>query len=378
MTRPKIDRPIRLTYLITDLEIGGVPLHLYRLVTRLPRQEAQTRVISLADEGPVGRKLREAGIPVHACGASSATDFRALMRLWRWLRADPPDILHSLLFHANMAARLVGPLAGLPACRIVGEIQTVEIERRWHLVLDNLTCRWSRCEVGNSSSVVDHLHRVAHVPHSRLAFIRGGVDVKAIASAKPVDRSILGCQPDEKIIIWTGRLDPVKGFKQMLACIAEVTKNRRIRFLLVGQGSYQTAIKVMIRDHRLEERVLLLGQREDIPSLLQAADLFLFGSRTEGLPNALLEAMAAGLPIVATDVPGCRDLIQNERTGLLVPLDSPLSMADAVCRLLIDPLKARQLGRNAQQWVMENADIDHVGQPWLALYRTLLSSSLLD
>ncbi len=377
MTRPTHDRPIRLTYLITDLEIGGVPLHLYRMVTHLPRHELQARVISLADEGPVGRKLRQAGVPVHACGATSATDFRALLRLWRLLRANPPDVLHSLLFHANMAARIVGPLAGIPCHRIVGEIQTVEIERPWHLVLDNLTCRWSRCEVGNSSSVVDHLNHVAHVPRSRLVLIRGGVDVEAFASAKPVDRGILGCQPDEKVIIWTGRLDPVKGFEQMLASVAKVTEFRRVRFLVVGQGDYRMAIEELIKQHHLEDRVLLLGQRDDVPQLLQIADLFLFGSRTEGSPNALLEAMAAGLPIVATNVPGCRDLVKHEQTGLLVPLDSPQSMAEAVCRLLDDPLMSRQLGRNAQQWAMQNANIDHMSQPWLALYRTLLSPSPL-
>ncbi|NLX13464.1 MAG: glycosyltransferase [Phycisphaerales bacterium] len=371
MTRTGLDRPIYLTYLITDLEIGGVPLHLYRLITCLPRKEVRARVISLADEGPVGHKLREAGIPVHACGARSVTDFDALLRLWRLLRAYPPDILHSLLFHANMAARVIGFLAGVPTSRIISEIQTVEIERRWHLIADTLTCRWSRCEVGNSPSVVEHLHRVAHLPRSRLVVIRGGVEVESFASAIPADRALLGCQSDEKVIIWTGRLDPVKGFEQMLAAFAEVSKSRHVRFLLVGEGSYRAAIAELIRHHRLTGRAQLLGQREDVPRLLKSADLFLFGSRTEGLPNALLEAMAAGLPIVATDVSGCRDLIQHDQTGLLVPAGSSRAMAAAVGRLLDDPLMARRLGQNARQWTMQNAAIDAIGNAWLTLYRTL-------
>ncbi len=373
MTRPKIDRPIRLTYLITDLEIGGVPLHLYRLVTRLPRREVRTRVISLADEGPVGRKLREAGIAVHACGATSITDFHVLISLWRLLRADPPDILHSLLFHANMAARLIGPLAGIPTRRIVCEIQTVEIERRWHLVMDNMTCRLSRYEIGNSPSVIDHLHRVAHVPYSRLGLIQGGVEVEVFSSAIPADLTGLGCQKEDKIIIWTGRLDPVKGFEQMLAAFAEVSKTRHVRFLLVGSGEYRSAIEELIRSYGLTGRVLLLGQRDDVARLLRASHLFLFGSRTEGFPNALLEAMAAGLPIVANDVPGCRDLIRHEQTGLLVPVGSSSFMAVAVCRLLDTPSLALQLGRNAQEWVRQNVNIDKIGHRWMALYRTILS-----
>ena len=161
-------QPIRLDYLITDLQTGGVPLHLFRLASRLPSERFRVRVISLADVGPVGKKLRAANVPVEACGARSVLDARALFRLFQLLKADPPDILHALLFHANTAARIIGPLAGVNIRHIVTEIQTAETERRWHLIVDNLTCRLCRCEIGNSPSVVEHLHRVGHLPYSRL------------------------------------------------------------------------------------------------------------------------------------------------------------------------------------------------------------------
>src|SRR4051812_31049483 len=92
--------PLRITFLITDLKVGGVPLHLYRLITRLPPEQVRVRVVSLADEGPVGVMLRRAGIPVLGCGARSAADLRALWNLWKILASDPPDLLHAMLFHA--------------------------------------------------------------------------------------------------------------------------------------------------------------------------------------------------------------------------------------------------------------------------------------
>jgi len=371
MTSGDAGRRIRLTYLITDLKVGGVPLHVRRLATRLPAERFRLKVISLADEGPVGAMLQQEGIPVFACGARSSTDLAAVWRLWRLLRSDPPDVLHTFLFHANVAARIVGPLAGLPTSRIICEIQTVERERRWHLAADNLTCRLCRCEVGNSPSVVEHLRRKAHVPVSRLYCARGAVDVDLIASARPASRADLGLPADEPVVIWTGRLDPVKGFEEMLGAFRLVCAQRRARLLLVGEGAHRPAVEKLIRDKYLSPRVQLLGERSDIPMLLRAADLFLFCSRTEGLPNALLEAMAAGLPIVATGVPGCRDLIVDGETGLLVRAGSAEAIAQGVGTLLDDPGRGLALGKRAKAWVRTRFDVRHLADRWASFYESV-------
>jgi len=363
---------IRLTYLITDLKVGGVPLHLYRLATRLARERVQVRVISLADEGPVGAQLRRAGVGVQACGARSPLDVRALGRLWQLLRSQPPDLLHALLFHANIAARLVGPLAGVPVRRILCEIQTVERERRWHLPVDNLSCRLCRCEIGNSPSVVEHLHRQGHVPLSRLRCEWGAVEAEGIAAAPPASRAAIGVRDGHALILWTGRLDPVKGFEEMLAGFARACKGKPVVLALAGEGPYRGAIEKLVRQHRLDEQVLMLGQRSDVPSLLRSADLFLFCSRTEGLPNAVLEAMAAGVPVVATDVPGNRDLIHPGVTGWLARAGDPGSIAQGIQTILCNRTLGSQLGRAGQAWVTGRLDISGLADRWLAFYRAVL------
>jgi len=365
-------RPIRLTYLITDLEVGGVPLHLYRLATRLPKERFCVHVISLAQEGPVGEMLRKIGIPVDACGARHAGDVASLGRLWRMLVKNPPDILHAFLFHANTAARIVGPMAGVPTGRIICEIQTVEQERRWHLVVDNITCRLSRWEVGNSRSVVAHLHRRAHVPKSRLRCEPGAVDVEAIASAVPASRADLGVSPDEPLVIWAGRLDPVKGFEEMIAGFSQACRKRPAQLILVGDGPYRPMIEKLVSESGMASRILLLGQRDDVASLLKVADLFLFSSRTEGMPNAVLEAMAAGLPILATDVPGCRDLIVHGQTGILVPPRSADAIAHGIDLLLNDPDWGRALGPKAFAWAKKHVDVRQLAQRWTGIYESLI------
>jgi starch synthase (maltosyl-transferring) len=372
----RLARPIRLTFLITDLQVGGVPLHLYRLATGLDPDCVRARVISLANEGPVGLRLRQGGIPVLACGARSVRDLPALWRLRQLLRADPPDVLHAMLFHANLAARLIGPLSGVPIHRIICEIQTVEIERRWHLILDNLTCRLCALEVGNSPSVIQHLHAWAHLPMSRLRCEWGSVEEARIQAAVPVPRAALGVDSNELLILWVGRFDPIKGFEEMLAGVALASQRLPLRLVLAGEGDYRPQIERLIREYALEDRVLLLGARSDVASLLRSADLFLLPSRTEGLPNALLEAMAAGLPILATDVPGCRDLIRHGETGWLVRPRSANCIARGIEALAQDREMADAMGQRARAWVLAHATPDRWIGNWVRLYQQIATDQL--
>src|SRR5207237_2439509 len=121
-------------------------------------------------------------------------------------------------------------------------------------------------------------------------------------------------------------------------------------------------------EHAASDRTVLLGQRQDVPNLLRSADLFMCWSMSEGLPNAVLEAMAAGLPIVTTDVPGCRDLIRHEQTGLLVPYGDIAATADAIERLLDDRKLAHRLGAAAQAWVTRNATVSELPPRWISFY----------
>ena len=133
--------PIRVLMLITDLKTGGVPLHVYRLATSLDRDEFDVRVACLSPPGDVAAMLNDAGIRTFGCGARAQWDARALWRLARFVRGERPELIHAFLFHANTAACLIGPLVGVSSRRIITEIQTVEIDRRWHLAVGSLTSR---------------------------------------------------------------------------------------------------------------------------------------------------------------------------------------------------------------------------------------------
>ncbi len=341
-------------YVITDLDLGGVPLHLHRLAGAVRPYGFKASVVSLAPPGPVGHRLRADGVEVLSCDARGAWDFRVIRRLARIIRTCRPDIIHSMLFHANVASRWAAWMAGFPGDHVLCEIQTVEVERTWHLRLDRWTCGKCRYIIGNSPSVIEHLENVARIPRDRLRLIRGGIDRGPLRDATPIDLVELGLPGETAIVLWVGRFDPVKGLNLLVDSFREVVDRRDAHLLLAGGpvgGPLFNSIRKRIGRLSLAERVHLLGPRDDVPRLLKTADVFVLPSRTEGLPNALLEAMAAGCPIVATDVPGCRDLIEHEQAGLLVPYADTGALAGAVLRLLTDPTLAQRLGRNASALV---------------------------
>ena len=359
---------IDILYVITDLKLGGVPLHLHRLARAMRARGLRAAVVSLTVPGPVGRMLEADGVTVYACEGRGGWDFRIIARLARIIQATQPGLIHSLLFHANLAARWASAKVEYPSSRVLCEIQTVEVERRWHLWVDRVTYDSCRFTIGNSPSVIEHLATHAKIPLDRLRLVRGGIDPAPIQIANPIQRTSLGLPNEAAMVLWVGRLDPVKGLSRLIESFGRIAADSKAHLCLAGGGPIREQLELQVRKLKFAHCVHFLGPRADVAALLKAADVFVFPSRTEGLPNALLEAMAAACPIVTTDVPGCRDLIQNDRTGLIVPYDDTQSLAAAMRRLLRDRALAARLGAEAAEVVGIEWNIRETYQTYAGLY----------
>jgi starch synthase (maltosyl-transferring) len=214
------------------------------------------------------------------------------------------------------------------------------------------------------------------LPVSKICVIPNGIDAAKVAEAAPADLTQFGIPAGSRTLLFVGRLDPQKGPFVLMAAVRELcSRHAGLQVLLVGDGPLRDTLHAWVAKENLASRIHFAGRRNDVPSLLRAANLFVLPSLWEGLPNVVLEAMAAGTPIVASRVEGISDLLVDDRTGLIVPPNSAGDLAEAIDRLLADPEHARQMGHSAQHFVRERFTWDHVITQYEQLYTALLNSA---
>jgi starch synthase (maltosyl-transferring) len=289
-------------------------------------------------------------VPVDCLGVDPARPARAVARLAAALRAERPALVQSFLFHANVASRLAAALAGRPRPWVVGGLRVAERRKRWHLWLDRLTAGLAAGSVCVSEGVRRFSRDVGGWPDDRLTVIPNAVDVAPFERAEAVARESLGVPPGSFLILYVGRLDQQKGLPDLLDALSGVTAARPdVHLALAGDGPERVWLA-----HRLAADPVLaapthpLGPRDDVAGLLKAADLLVLSSLWEGMPNAVLEAMAAGRAAVATAVEGTEDLVIPGQTGWLVPPSAPEDLARALLDAASDPTRLRRFGEAAR------------------------------
>jgi len=363
--------PVGVLYLITELETGGAQTALADLALHLDRRRFQPQAACLYGAGATARRLQASAVPVTNLDMRHKLDGRVLPRLWRLLRHERPVILHAHLFHANLLARLVGQLAGVPI--IITTEHTMGMESRFRYVVNRLTASLVHQIVVVSPAVRDFMVHQVGLPASKVAFIPNGVDVARFAEAHPIDRAAWGLPETAPLIGAVMRLDPVKGGENLVRAVAALPHSRQpAHVVVIGAGPCHTAWAALAQDLGVAERIHWVGYQTDVPAWLAACDVFVQPSDWEGMPVAVLEAMAAGRPVVATAVGGTPNVVVEGVTGLLVPPRDPAALARAVQTLLDNPAQARALGAAGRQRVEQHFSLAAVVAQTEALYDSLL------
>jgi starch synthase (maltosyl-transferring) len=357
---------------ITELDPGGAEKALVTLATGLNRAQWQPSVIALGPEGPLATPLREQGIATQCLDVRPHRPVRALASLVRALRRDQPAIVQSFLFHANIASRLAAPLAGRPW--VIGGLRVAEHASRWHLGLERRTQTLSLGSVCVSEGVRRHAIESGHLDPERLVVIPNGIDVQRIDQSQPANRESLGLPADGHVALFVGRFVPQKGLDVLLDAAREVSARiASWRLVLVGDGADREACLTRIQaDPLLRERVTWLGRRGDIPSLLKGADLLVLPSLWEGMPNVVLEAMAARRAVVATSVEGSVELVEPGRTGWLVPPGDSASLAEALIQAASDPDRLGSYGHAGRDRVERDFTTQAMVTAYDRLWRAIL------
>lgn len=367
-------KPVPIAFAITELDPGGAERALVQIVTRLDRAEWEPHVLCLTGEGELVETLRERGILVTCLHGKRWRPFQLISRLTNTLRDIRPAILQSFLFHANLAGRWAAKKANVPI--VISGIRVAERRSRLRLKLDRRTEHLVDRHVCVSRDVAEFSATKGRLSREKIVVIPNGVDFGRFANAEPADLSEFGIPKDHKTILNVGRLDKQKGVMTVLNAFAELTSTRDdLHLLFVGDGPLRRRAERFVRRNALASRVHFAGYRNDVPRLMRAADCLVLASLWEGMPNVVLEAMAAGLPVVSTDVEGVRELIEDGRTGRIVSPQAPIELRRALEAVLSAGDAAAEMGRAAQNVVQQLFTWESVAAKYTALYRERLADN---
>lgn len=363
-----------IVHLITGLEVGGAERMLEKTLPRLPRWEHV--VCSILPTGPIAEHLRAAGIRVESLNAQSAASPRALTNLIRFLRDLRPDLLQTYLVHADVLGVLASRPAGVR--RVVVSIRSKLNEAKFWPILTFYTVASPLVErfLCNSPASAVWFRRLG-LPLRKIVVIPNGVEIPTLR--KPDDRRgerrRLGLPADGPLVVSVGKLRSEKGHRYLLKAVASLIPSfSTLTVGLVGKGPLEAELRQHAVRLGIDGHVRFLGNRDDIWSILLAADAFVLPSMYEGMSNALLEAMAAGVPIVATDLPENRVLI-GPNDAYLVPPRDPAAIASALRDVFINANPAAARVARARQRVVENFSISKAVTLLDEFYGRLLDAS---
>ncbi len=332
-------RPVRLVFLLQDLKLGGTQRQTLELVRRLDPARFKAEVWVMASGEDLIPLAQEWGVPVARLSRQARVGLPALVNLWRRLHRRPPDLLMLLTVVPNIWGRILGRLVRVPV--IVGNCRGGGAPGRQHErwlwpLMDHLLC--------NSAGLRTELIRGHGIPPAKITTILNGVDTEFFCPAPA------GSQSDSQVILSVARLVSDKDHDTLVAAFSQVCATfPKAELWLVGDGPRREAIQAKVRQSLAPDRVRLWPGQPDIRPFLHQASLFVLSSHYEALPNVVLEAMAAGLPVVATRVGGLPEAVVPGRTGWLVPPADAPALAAALGQLLENPEARQAMGRAGRE-----------------------------
>jgi glycosyltransferase involved in cell wall biosynthesis len=362
---------IKVILLIPTLDHSGAEKQFALLSSRLPRDEFQVHAVALTRGGPYESMIRQAGVPLTVLNKRLKFDPVALWRLKRLIDAERPQVLHSWIFAANSYGRMVAGRRPWP--RVVVSERCVDTWKSpWQLWLDRRQIGRTTRLVGNSQSVA-HFYRTLGVPTEKVVVIPNGVE---LPDQSTTDRDAALASFDipagSRVMGFAGRLAPQKRVHDLVWAMQLLKQlTDRVYLMLIGDGPERGRLLDLARHMSCDHLVRFAGHRDDADRLIGMLDVFWLASDFEGMSNSVMEAMAAGVPVVASDIPANRELVVDGQTGFLVKVGDSVGFAQFTDRILGDPALARRLGDAGRERMRTEFSVDKMVARHADLYREI-------
>jgi glycosyltransferase involved in cell wall biosynthesis len=339
------------------MPVGGAENLILTSIQQLDPNRFSSVLCCIQTKDILGEEAEQMGVHVIELGRlkTKGYDRKIVGDILSLVRREKIDIIHCHLYHAAMYGRLAARIARIPA---IVTVHNVYARPKWHRRMIN---RWLGAKTAKIIAVSEAVGKdIIHFDHAapeRVVVIPNGIDIKAAQSALTRDesRQNLRISRETKVIGCIGRLEEQKGHFFLLEALSTLRQKEGDcpHLLVVGDGSYKTLINERIEQLCLEDRVTMLGMRRDIADILNAIDLFVMPSLWEGLPLALLEAMAAGIPVIASKVGGVGEVLGQSEFGIALPPGNVAALSQSIASLMADPEHRATIGARGAARVRE-------------------------
>jgi glycosyltransferase involved in cell wall biosynthesis len=384
------DQRINVFYLMDNLTVGGAEKSLLQILKHF--RQTQPVMCHISPASPLRPAFEQAGIRVVSLNVPGKYPFvLAWLRLVRALHQERPDLIHLVGFHSGLIGRAAGKWVDIPVIdSFANETYTAEhyaslpprSRRKLRIaqLLERFTFRWVCHVIAVSETVRSRNSHMLGISPKKVSVIYRGRDpqpfLKIDTDVLERLRGTLSISPGTAVLLNVSRLIPRKGQAELIKAMPLVQQSfPKTRLFIAGKGHHRPELETLIRKLGLSETVDLLGVRDDIPTLLHLADMFVFPSHYEGHPGSLIEAMLAARPIVAADTPVHQETIIDGETGLLFPVGNPEALARGIIWMLQHPTEAKQMGERARQVALDRFDIEQIAAQHEEIYRLVLQNS---
>lgn len=375
-------RPIRLLHVINGLQLGGAEMTLWRLLSRIDRGRYDVEVVSLSDHGPVSALLSEIGVPTYALGMRlSAPNPRAFLRLGHLIKRFQPDVVQTWLYHADLLGGIAAATAGVPVIWNLRQGNLSWQGNKFTTLATAAACalvsRWLPRRIVCCSQAARLAHERLGYASQKLVVIPNGYDLNRFRPSKTARAKIraeLGVPSSTRLVGLAARFHAQKDHRNFLEACRRISSDD-VRFVLCGNGvdPLQPDVSGLVARAGISDRCYLLGPRFDMPDVMAALDVSVSSSFGEGFPNVVAEAMACGVPCVATDV-GDSAIIVGD-TGKIVPARDPEALAQAMAQLLsMSPQAREQLGLAARERIADRYHLASIVGRYQQLYEEILAT----
>lgn len=366
----------KILHLITGLEIGGAEKMLLKILPKI-QNNFDNKVCTLLKDGPVGKELRKAGIKIYHLDFSVLNSIKSILKFRKIIREFQPDILTTYLIHSDLFGRIFGQLFGIKTiiCSQRGSLLNWE----WLRVIDRLTKFLVTKYIVQTETAKKELMKKLNLPGNKFEIIPNSIDLKEYEFKidKNKKKAELKINLDNLNIICVSNLRTGKGHKYLLEafentfCHSIASRNPAPNLLIVGDGDQKEKLLQQIKNYKSKNNIYFLGNRSDVKDILKISDIFVLPTLAEGMSNAILEAMASGLPIITTNIPENKELIENKKTGFLIPVKNSKKLADKIIYLLENDNKRKDTGERAKNKIAENFETKKVIKKMATFYNSI-------